>query len=138
MKRSKSKNWFFSPEPACWGRAKPAQTERREAGKPAAEQPTRHGERTGAAERGATYAHALRDCSMAPVTSVVGAFRRHVALSKSATLKMQMSLLLGARASRAAASTLSTAEVDSNVDRRPVEDVVVVGAGVAGGSEFRQ
>eukprot|EP00752_Nemacystus_decipiens_P002018 g1936.t1 len=73
---------------------------------------------------------------MAPITSVAAALQRRVALGSGArqavrTLNRETcpSRASGA-AARAAASTLST-KADYNADR-PVQDVVVVGAGVAG------
>lgn len=83
------------------------------------------------------YARPLgRTCSMAPITSVSAALH-HSTRRVVRILNRQTSLARassGGAAVRAAASTLST-KADSNIDR-PVEDVVVVGAGIAGERAF--
>ena len=70
---------------------------------------------------------------MAPIISVAAALQKHVApctVARRAVLRM-LDRQASPSAVRAAASTLST-KADSEINR-PVEDVVVVGAGIAGG-----
>lgn len=86
-----------------------------------------------------------RTRSMAPITSAVLALQRNVALAGRCHSGRRAVLTLRSRGPRApplstvsgaaAASTLAT-KVEPNIDCRPVQDVVVVGAGIAGGQGF--